>query len=131
MLAAGGYAALVPYPLVWAHVGENGPSRAFAYVALDENPLEAGRGTAAGRPEFERLGAVMNVVVAYRHVRPAAVMPGPYELSYAVAAGLGGKAKAVGPGDAQPRGSLKGTIAEKPPVSRVAADGTTVISPAP
>ena len=63
--------------------------------------------------------------------RLTAVEPGPYELTYAVAAGLGGKAKAVGPGDAQPRGTLKGTIVAAPPISRIAADGRTVVSPAP
>jgi hypothetical protein len=63
--------------------------------------------------------------------RLTAVHAGPYELSYAVAAGLHGKAKAVGPGDAQPQGELKGTISERPPASRIADDGVTVISPAP
>jgi hypothetical protein len=63
--------------------------------------------------------------------RLTAVKPGPFELSYAVAAGLGGKAKAVGPGDAQPQGSFKGTITAKPPASRIADDGRTVVSPAP
>lgn len=59
--------------------------------------------------------------------RLTAVKPGPFELSYAVAAGLGGKAKAVGPGDAQPQGSFKGTITAKAPVSRIGPDGRTVI----
>ncbi len=59
--------------------------------------------------------------------RLTAVKPGPFELSYAVAAGLGGKAKAVGPGDAQPQGSFKGTISAKAPVSRIGPDGRTVI----
>lgn len=59
--------------------------------------------------------------------RLTAVKPGPFELSYAVAAGLGGKAKAVGPGDAQPKGSFKGTISSKAPVSRIGPDGRTVI----
>ena len=63
--------------------------------------------------------------------RLTAVDPGPYELTYAVAAGLGGKAKAVGPGDAQPRGSFEGTISPKAPVSRIAADGRTVVNSAP
>jgi len=63
--------------------------------------------------------------------RLTAVYAGPFELSYAVAAGLGGNAKAVGPGDAQPRGSFKGTISSKAPISRIAADGTTVVNPAP
>jgi hypothetical protein len=59
--------------------------------------------------------------------RLTAVKPGPFELDYAIAAGLGGKAKAVGPGDAQPQGAFKGTIAAKPPVSRIADDNRTVI----
>jgi hypothetical protein len=59
--------------------------------------------------------------------RLTAVKPGPFELDYAVAAGLGGKAKAVGPGDAQPKGSFKGTISSKAPVSRIGPDGRTVI----
>jgi hypothetical protein len=60
-----------------------------------------------------------------------AVKAGPFELDYAVAAGLGGKARAVGVGDAQPQGAFKGTISSKAPASRVAADGKTVIAPAP
>lgn len=63
--------------------------------------------------------------------RLTAVRPGPYELTYAVSAGLDGKAKAVGPGDAQPRGELKGSVTSEPPASRIAADGVTVVNPAP
>jgi hypothetical protein len=63
--------------------------------------------------------------------RVTAVEPGPFELTYAVAAGLGGKAKAVGPGDAQPRGVFRGTVSSKAPASRIAADGRTVVTPAP
>ncbi|HEX2160484.1 MAG TPA: hypothetical protein VHF88_01535 [Thermoleophilaceae bacterium] len=63
--------------------------------------------------------------------RLTAIQPGPFELSYAVAAGLYGKAKAVGPGDAQPQGSFKGTISSQAPPSRIAADGRTVITPLP
>jgi hypothetical protein len=59
--------------------------------------------------------------------RMTAVKPGPFELTYAVAAGLGGKAKAVGPGGAQPKGSFKGTISSRAPVSRIGPDGRTVI----
>lgn len=61
--------------------------------------------------------------------RLTAVDAGPFELTYAVAAGLDGKATAVGPGDAQPRGELKGTITSKPAASRIAADGVTVVDP--
>jgi hypothetical protein len=63
--------------------------------------------------------------------RLTAVEPGPFELSYAIAAGLGGKAKAVGPGDAQPQGTFKGTISSAAPQSRIADDGRTVVTPAP
>jgi len=63
--------------------------------------------------------------------RLTAVKPGPFEVSYAVAAGLGGKAKAVGPGDAQPQGSFKGTITAKAPVSRIGPNGRTVIVESP
>jgi hypothetical protein len=60
-----------------------------------------------------------------------AVKPGPFEITYAVAAGLNGKAKAVGAGGAQPGGEFAGSITSKPPASRIAADGVTVVSPAP
>ena len=60
-----------------------------------------------------------------------AVKAGPFEVDYSVAAGLQGKAKAVGAGGAQPGGRFAGTITSKPPASRIAADGVTVISPAP
>lgn len=60
-----------------------------------------------------------------------AVKAGPFEVSYAVAAGLNGKAKAVGAGGAQPGGEFAGSITSKPPASRIAADGVTVITPAP
>lgn len=60
-----------------------------------------------------------------------AVKPGPFELTYAVSAGLDGNARAVSAGDAQPRGKLQGTITSKPPNSRIAADGVTVVNPAP
>lgn len=63
--------------------------------------------------------------------RVTAVEAGPFELTYAIAAGLGGNARAVGPGDAQPRGSFKGTVTSRAPVSRIAADNRTVVSPAP
>ena len=63
--------------------------------------------------------------------RVTAVHPGPFEVTYAVAAGLGGKAKAVGPGDAQPQGVFKGTVNGAAPVSRIAADGRTVVNQVP
>jgi hypothetical protein len=63
--------------------------------------------------------------------RLTAVEAGPFELSYAIAAGLGGKAKAVGPGDAQPQGTFKGTISSAAPSSRIADDGRTVVTENP
>jgi hypothetical protein len=63
--------------------------------------------------------------------RLTAVEPGPFELTYAIAAGLGGKAKAVTTGDTQPQGAFKGTISSQAPQSRIAADGRTVVTPAP
>jgi hypothetical protein len=63
--------------------------------------------------------------------RVTAVKAGPFEIGYEVAAGLQGKATAVGPGDAPPSGKFAGTVTSKPPDSRVAADGFTVVSPAP
>jgi len=59
------------------------------------------------------------------------VKAGPFKVTYAVAAGLQGKAKAVGTGGAQPRGEFAGTISSRPPASRIAADGVTVVSPLP
>ncbi|MEX1142608.1 MAG: hypothetical protein WD399_11250 [Thermoleophilaceae bacterium] len=60
-----------------------------------------------------------------------AVEAGPFELTWAVSAGLHGNAEAVSVGGAQPRGKLQGTITSKPPSSRIAADGVTVVNPAP
>jgi hypothetical protein len=56
-----------------------------------------------------------------------AVHAGPYKLSYAVAGGLNGKAKAVNASGQTPRGLFSGTVSGKPPQTRVADDGKTVI----
>ena len=57
-----------------------------------------------------------------------AVRAGKYELTYEVAAGLDGKAKAVGvAGDEAPRGRFAGIIDDTTPDSRIADDGRTVI----
>lgn len=56
-----------------------------------------------------------------------AVRPGPYRLTYSVAAGLDGKAKAVTAGGTAPRGLFTGKIADTPPDTRVADDGHTVV----
>lgn len=63
--------------------------------------------------------------------RLTAVEPGPFELTYAVAAGLDGNARAVSVGGAQPRGKIQGTVSAAPPDSRIAADGVTVLNPVP
>ena len=57
-----------------------------------------------------------------------AVRAGPYKITYEVAAGLDGKAKAVGvAGDDAPEGRFAGTIDDTAPDSRVADDGRTVV----
>jgi hypothetical protein len=63
--------------------------------------------------------------------RVTPVKAGPFKVTYAVSAGLQGKATAVGSGGAQPRGEIAGTITARPPASRVAADGVTVVNPLP
>jgi hypothetical protein len=57
-----------------------------------------------------------------------AVKAGPFRISYRVAAGLQGKAKAVALGGGIPAGSFQGTVSNTPPQSRVADDGHTVIN---
>jgi hypothetical protein len=57
-----------------------------------------------------------------------AVRAGDFEVSWRVAAGLDGKAKAVAPGGGPaPRGSFSGTISDEAPEVRVADDGKTVV----
>lgn len=63
--------------------------------------------------------------------RVTAVKAGPFEVSYALAGGLDGNAKVVSVGGAQPRGKFQGTITDKAPASRIAADGVTVVNPVP
>jgi hypothetical protein len=58
-----------------------------------------------------------------------AVRAGDFEISWRVAAGLDGKAKAVGPGGGPaPRGQFSGTISDEAPEVRVADDGRTIVS---
>jgi hypothetical protein len=58
-----------------------------------------------------------------------AVKAGPYEISWRVAAGLDGKARAVGAGGGEaPSGSFSGTVSDEAPEVRVADDGKTVVS---
>jgi hypothetical protein len=57
-----------------------------------------------------------------------AVKAGDFNIRWRVAAGLDGKAKAVGPGGGEaPRGSFTGTVSDEPPEVRVADDGQTVV----
>lgn len=60
-----------------------------------------------------------------------AVRPGTYRISYRVAAGLDGKAKAVLASGQPPTGVFAGTIDERAPEARVAADGVTVVKRQP
>lgn len=57
-----------------------------------------------------------------------AVVAGPYELSYTVAAGLDGKARAVdeATGDT-PQGIFTGTVSDAAPQTRIADDGKTIV----
>ena len=56
-----------------------------------------------------------------------AVRAGPYKITYEVAAGLDGRAKAVGTGGKAPRGRFTGTISDEAPDTRIGEDGETVI----
>jgi hypothetical protein len=58
-----------------------------------------------------------------------AVQAGPFEIDWRVAAGLGGKAKAVGAGGGPaPTGSFAGSISSRPAQTRVGEDGRTIVS---
>jgi hypothetical protein len=56
-----------------------------------------------------------------------AVYAGKYDVTYRVAAGLNGKAKAVAVSGGPVAGSFKGTVSGAAPASRIADDGKTVI----
>jgi hypothetical protein len=57
-----------------------------------------------------------------------AVKAGDFEINWRVAAGLDGKANAVGPGGGEaPSGSFTGTVSDEAPEVRVADDGETVV----
>ncbi len=56
-----------------------------------------------------------------------AVEAGPFKLSYEVAAGLDGKARAVAAGGGIPRGQFRGAVSKAAPETRVAEDGKTII----
>jgi hypothetical protein len=57
-----------------------------------------------------------------------AVKAGPFRIKYVVAAGLDGKARAIDSAGGRPVGSFTGTVSDRPPQSRVADDGETVIN---
>jgi hypothetical protein len=58
-----------------------------------------------------------------------AVRAGDFTLRYVVAAGLNGKAKAIDDqGGGRPLGVFHGTVDDKPPQTRVADDGHTVVN---
>lgn len=56
-----------------------------------------------------------------------AVRAGPYRVSYEVAAGLDGRAKAIGPRGRPPKGLFSGTVSNEAPDARVGEDGRTVV----
>ena len=56
-----------------------------------------------------------------------AVVAGPYELSYKVAAGLDGKARAVDETGETPQGIFTGTVSDEAPQTRIADDGKTIV----
>ena len=58
--------------------------------------------------------------------RVTAVRAGSFRLSYEVAAGLDGKARAVGPDGGPVRGRFTGRVDDRAPDTRVADDGRTV-----
>jgi hypothetical protein len=60
-----------------------------------------------------------------------AVKAGPYDVSWQVAAGLNGNAKAVVTGGGAPTGSFSGTVSNAVPKARIADDGKTVVTESP
>ena len=56
-----------------------------------------------------------------------AVKAGPYRITWRVAAGLNGKAKAVGEDGGAPHGKFSGTVSDEVPQVRVGDDGRTVV----
>ncbi len=56
-----------------------------------------------------------------------AVRAGPYRLSYEVAAGLDGKARAVGARGRPLKGLFSGIVADEPPDTRIGEDGHTIV----
>jgi len=56
-----------------------------------------------------------------------AVKAGPYKLSYEVAAGLNGKARAVGARGRPLKGLFSGTVDDRAPDTRIGEDGHTIV----
>ncbi|MGH8572179.1 MAG: hypothetical protein ACREX8_06340 [Gammaproteobacteria bacterium] len=56
-----------------------------------------------------------------------AVKAGPYEIGWRVAAGLDGKARAVGARGRPLKGLFAGTVDDEPPDTRIGEDGRTVV----
>jgi hypothetical protein len=56
------------------------------------------------------------------------VRAGVYEVSWRVAAGLNGNAKAVATGGGAPTGTFSGSVSNAAPKVRIAADGKTVVT---
>jgi hypothetical protein len=63
--------------------------------------------------------------------RVTPVKAGPYDVSWRLAAGLNGKAKAVAAGGGAPTGSFSGNVSRAAPKVRIANDGKTVIDESP
>ncbi|MFL5828245.1 MAG: hypothetical protein ACJ76V_17125 [Thermoleophilaceae bacterium] len=57
-----------------------------------------------------------------------AVRPGPFKITYRVAAGLNGKARAVLSQGGAPGGTFTGSVSQKAPNTKVADDGKTVVT---
>ncbi|MFN2616046.1 MAG: hypothetical protein ABR581_02855 [Thermoleophilaceae bacterium] len=57
-----------------------------------------------------------------------AVQPGPFKVSWRIAAGLNGKALAVGAQGGPVSGSFAGRISKRPPKTRVSDNGRTIIN---
>jgi hypothetical protein len=58
-----------------------------------------------------------------------AVQAGPFTIDWRVAAGLDGKARAVGVGDGEaPSGSFAGSVSSRPPQVRIGEDGRTIVT---
>jgi hypothetical protein len=62
------------------------------------------------------------------HWSVTAVRPGPFKITFRVAAGLNGKARAVLSQGGAPGGTFTGNVSQKAPNTKVADDGKTVVT---